>query len=141
MAKPATVQVPWYRPSRIVWQLPWLGLAFALATIFGIIVARSILASGPMSEGAFIAFSGVYGLGFAWGILPNILYLAAIAMAIASAVLLIRSATRADDRVALLYKSLPRNRRYLNIALWFSLVAVWFFSLCHSSLSTKIGAC
>jgi len=127
MAEPATVQVPWYRPSRIVWQLPWLGLAFALATIFGIIVARSILASGPMSEGAFIAFSGVYGLGFAWGILPNILYLAAIAMAIASAVLLIRSATRADDRVALLYKSLPRNRRYLNIALWFSLVAVMVF--------------
>jgi len=140
-AKPATNQGPWYRPSRIVWQLPWLGLAHALNTIvttsiFVLVVyiadnsgASADILRGNIETGydfilaALAAVSVLYGVASVLIALPILIYLAALAMAITTAVLLFISSTRASGRVALLYKSLPPSRFKLNIALWFSLVA------------------
>jgi len=124
-----------------VWQLPWLGLAHALNTIvttsiFVLVVyiadnsgASADILRGNIETGydfilaALAAVSVLYGVASVLIALPILIYLAALAMAITTAVLLFISSTRASGRVALLYKSLPPSRFKLNIALWFSLVA------------------
>jgi len=144
MAEQTVARAPWYKPSRIVWRLPWLGLVFALATVIGFLIIIFVgltIAAFPPSDfgmavaGAGLVFAVLYGLVFAWGILPNIVYFAAFAMVIVSAVLLFGGLTRkapafvkrASERVTLFYKSLPPSQLYLNIALWFAIVAVMVF--------------
>jgi len=133
MAKPIqSVRLPWYSPARIVWKLPWLGLVFALNTIVAILIiisADNIADDLGTGHNEFIipVLGVIYGLGFVLGVLPTLVNIGALAMAIASAVLLFRSSTRAGGYVAFLYKSLSPTRRKLNIALWFSLVAFIVF--------------
>jgi len=84
-------------------------------------------ATFPSVSDLLIGAGVIYSLFFVLGVLQLVVYLAALAMLTESGVALFISSTRAGKRVAHLYKSLPRSRRKLNIALWFSLVAFMVF--------------
>jgi len=133
MAKPTTTRVPWYEPARFVWHLPWLGLVFALnvvITVWALAFFGQLILEEP--------FTLTWIFGFLVGFALSYLIIAvAIAMIIATAVLLFGSLTRkatvsADkitdrDLVATEYQSLPRRRFFLNIILWGSTAAIMIF--------------
>jgi len=130
MAKPTVAREPWYKPSRIVWQLPWLGLVFASITVVAVLVIILGYFTGILGMGwALIISAWLISeiLNFVLGVWSNLTYVAALVVVIASAILLFRSSTRSGKHVNFLYKSLPRNRFYLSIALWISLVAFMVF--------------
>jgi len=125
MAKPTVARAPWYKPSRIVWGLPWLGLAFALNVI--VLVWLIILFVFPFEWewlGTWTAIHGFLAL-FTFSYLINFV---AVAMVITTAMLRFGSfIPKISARVASEYKSLSRSQVYLSIILWLSTAAIMIF--------------